>query len=95
MRNGEVLTVVEPAADVEDDARRFLLGVRLLRVIRRAGRNRVARGDVILVIIGGLHAEPAAAEFLNYTKQSTRRTNKELHNGLCRGWRRATEDSGG
>ena len=65
MRNGEVLTVVEPAADLEDDARRFLLGVRLLRVIRRARRNRVARGEGILVIIGGLHAEPAAAKFLN------------------------------
>ena len=95
MRNGEVLTVVEPAADVEDDARRFLLGVRFLRVIRRSRRNRVARGDVILVIVGGLHAEPAATEFLNYTKQPTRRTNKELHNWPCRGWRRATGDSGG
>lgn len=95
VRNAEVLTVVEAAADVEDDARRFLLGVRFLRVIQRAGRNRVARGDVVLVIIGGLHAEPAAAEFLDYTKQSTRRTNKELHNWPYRGWRKATEDSGG
>lgn len=65
MRSVEVLTVVEPATDIEDDARCFLFRIRFLGVSQRAGRDRLASGDVILVIVGGLHAESAAAKFLN------------------------------
>ena len=60
-----MLTVVKSAADVEDDAGRFLFGVRSLGVRQRAGSHRLAVGNVILVVVGGLHAQPAATKLLN------------------------------
>lgn len=65
MRRVEELTVVESATDFEDNASSFLFGVGFLGVSQEVGRDGIASGDVILVVVGGFHAKSTATKFLN------------------------------